>query len=1291
MRFLRLLCATGSSNEPPQRGRRLRWALGSVACLIALVAVALPVLLHSLDRPWFKRRVQEFVRTSASVEIDYRAARIDLLSGAEIEGLVVRSPVEVRPFAPDLVRVGRVAARWSLVSILLGRGPIIGRVMVSDVTLTAVIDEHGRTSLDALSPSRSPSAPGPTVPLSRQASKVLGTAPPVGRFDINHVTLALIRTEHGVVSDRTELRGVSVSLATSSAEPSSRGWRLQAGLGSPATPLEMELTREHSGAGAGAARAKLWVAIDATSSALTVALDLRMIEQTFAATVSADHWLQAEGSVRFDPAAGRTQIRLDRVEAGDGAATGEASIEVSDAGVAIVRRAHGDIDLARLLRWLPAGLVPVTAERARVRYQVESLAVGPVVRLSQGGAVVVDADLSNAVVSAPGWQLQVGGGELALHALPAEEGGVAGRGSLKLAGIRLASEDGAHAVGAARSPLDDRFNADDVAVDFDGQQGADSVVAGRVGVRWGRLERKGASSVITHDGHAELRLQGLYADAHEPLATRGDLALSIELGSIATHSSGTSLMLDGLTLRAHTALEGHAPYAVELEAPVSRLRVIGRESNLLVDAPARIEVQVRDLQPDIAHLATSGGVVHVAVDLGEMQASIDATKGEDAVDFALHGTARSLRAMRPLFAAALTDEVPWDRMAALVRSSGRIERLSGGSPAVRQTTEVDVEGPGFRNVTARSVSLTVKSQGTMLKHQAEVDLRAQGLAFDDGSPSDDHVALSAAVDRERPSLRFQLATDGRAATKLSGSLSFDASRRALPYEIEGHFARFGPLALLAAKVHGLSAFDLSQLEIAFSARGALLGVVAGVARDGTIKLEPSPARTGALEGNTDLRVTHLRWTKGDTAILMPVLAWHGEMRASGTRRTLDSRVEVGTLHLDLGSRDVDLNGINDEASATVIGNLADPEIALTQKLSVRAVEQTVVPEYSLGDLAFALSAERGPEGIVHISDMRVANGLGGTALALSGNVDLGEGRRTLSITTSLTQDLARLSTIPERFKGRGKVAVEAVVTSPDFAHYNVRAAVKGEDVTVTLSRVGVEVETANGEVPITVALEVGENGVALERSEKRSPYSMLRFADQHPLLNRSGFLSIARLKTPFVSIAPFVGNLAIEQNVISLRQFEMGVRGGTITGQCGVDWDGPKSTLEVHVRASGVQSSHGEPFDGNIAVAISAADRTINGRAEILRIGERHLLDLLDLQDPLHVDPAMNRIRTALRFGYPDSLRLVFDHGFASAHLELGGLARLVSIGELRGIPMGPIVDKMIAPMLEGPNTKETP
>jgi translocation and assembly module TamB len=1255
--------------------------LGALACLVglgALVAVTVVILLDSLDRPWVKRAIQGLVRASAGIEIDYRAARIEWLSGGEIDGLVVHSPAQLRRFAPDLVRIGRVQAHWSLRSLLRGPGPVVGRLVVSDVTLTAVIDEQGRTSFDALALSGPSASPSPKVPLSRQASKFFGTAAPVGRVDVDRVTLAWVRTKRGEVSDRAQLHGISVTLTTRSTEPTARGWRAEVGLGSAAIPLDLVLSLERAGVQTGSARSKLWVTVDATSSAVTAALDLRMIEQTFASVASADSWVHAEATLRFDPAVGRTEITLDHAEMGDGAATNEASMEISDAGELIVRRAAGDIDLARLLRWLPAGLVPVTAERARLRYRIDSLVTEPVVHLAAGGSVAVDAELSNVAVRPPDGPLDFDAAQVSLRAQPADGGAIAGRGSVRITGARL----GLGEAGLA---------ADDVSADFDGLQGADGVVAGRVGLRFARLVRADTRSVALRDGHAELRVEGLHPATDGPLAARGDLALSCELASLDLRSPGTRTRVDGLTLRAHTRLDGHGPYAVDLDAPVSRIRVMGHDGNVIVDAAARIEAQAHDVQFDVAHPTASRGVVHAVAALGDMRASLDATKGTDAVDFAIDACAASLKAIRPLLPAALTDAAPWDRMTVAMRSSGHVEPLNGGTPAVRQTTEVDVDRPAFGIVTARSLSLTLRSQGTVLAHEGSVDLRALGLAVGHDRPSDERVTISATANRKGPSLQFQLATEGHATAQLSGALSFEPSRRALAYAIDGHLSGLAPLAPLAARVHGLDAFDLSQLEIGLSARGALLGVVGGVARDGAIAVEPSPSRTLAVEGTADIRVAHFRWAKGNSAIVTPALAWHGDMRASGTRRTLDSRTEVGTLHLDLGSRDVDLNGISEHTSVAVGGNLADPEIDLTELSTIRAVEQTVVPEYPVGDLTFALSAERGPEGVVHISDMNVSNGLGGTALGVRGNVDLGEGRRTLSVTASLTQDLERLSRIPERFKGRGKIAVETNITSPDLTHYQVRAAVKGEDVTVTLSRMGIDVETANGEVPITIALEVGENGVSLERNDKQSPYSMLRFADQHPLLSRSGFLSLARLKTPFVSIAPLVGNLEVEQNVISLRQFEMGVRGGTITGQCGIAWNGPKSTLELHVRASGVQSSHGEPFDGNIEVAISAADRTIDGRAVILRIGPRHLLDLLDLQDPLHVDPAMNRIRAALAFGYPDTLRLVFDHGFASARLELGGLARLIRIGELRGIPMGPIVDKMLAPVLSGPDRKEPP
>jgi translocation and assembly module TamB len=1270
-----------AGNQGPRWLRRSLACLIGVVALLAIVASAGLVMLHSLDQPWLKVRLQALARRAGGVEIDYRAVRFELLSGAEIEGLCVQSPAEVRAFAPELIRVGRVSAHWSLRPLRLGRAPVLERVVLSDVALSIVVDEQGRTSLDALAGSGSSSAPGPSLPLSRMASKWLGSSPPVDRLEVDHITLALVRTVHAELFDRTELRGVSIALAMSALQPSARGFRLNAELGSPANPLELALSRAQPGVQTRTARAKLFITVEASASALHAIVDLRMLEQSFVARVSADHWLHAEAKLRFDPSAGRTEITLDHTEAGDRAASVIATIEVSDRGTSTLRRARGELDLARLSRWLPDGLVPATAERARLRFEVDSLALAPVVQLDALGVVRIDAELANVAVRAPTSQLDVRDATLSLYAQPAEGGALASHGALTL--------DGAQVVVGP-----DRLTAERLACAFDGSARADGTLDGHASLRFARVEHAGSMQAAARYGYVELRAAELHVATDAPRALRGDLALALSLAAldVRPHAGPVArTVVDALELSAHALLEGHAPYAADIAARSSRLQVSGRDGNLLANAPAHFEGRARAVEPDLVHPAASRGVIHAALELGELQASLDATKHADAIDYALAASARSLQAVRPFLPPALRDEAAWDRMAVALRSNGRLEHLSTANPALRERTEVELERPSFENVGARSLVLRLASQGTPLQQKADLDLRAQALTFDGGTPSDDHVTLSANLDRTRPSFDWQFASEGRALSKLSGSLSFDASRRAVAYAFSGKLRGLGPLAHFAAKLQGLSAIDLSQLEVELSAHGALLGVVSSVARDGSLTLEPNVLRSASVEGATDLRLAHVRWTKGDTAIVAPDFRWHGDLHNSGERRILDSRFEVGTLHLDLGSHNIDLNGVSDTANVAITGTLADPDIELTHRIAVRAVEQTLLPAYPLGDLVFEVSAERNPDGVVHISELNFANGSGGTTLAVSGNVDLADGRRTLSVNASLAQDLARLSTIPERLKGRGKLAIEANVTSPDFAHYHVRASVKGEDVSVTLARAGFELEAANGEVPITLSLELRGKGVVLERSQNRNPYSMLRFADQLPLLRRSGFLSIARLKTPFVSIAPLVGNLEIEQNLVSLRQFEMGVRGGSITGQCGLAWEGPKSTLELHVRASGVRSSHGEPFDGNIAVAISAADRTIDGRAEILRIGERHLLDLLDLQDPQQVDPALNRIRTALNFGYPDSMRVVFDHGFASAHLELGGLARLVSISELRGIPMGPIVDRMLAQMLDGSDLKETP
>src|ERR1700722_16267520 len=122
------------TREAARPGRR-RWAqrvLLGLATFAALVVLAVLVLLHDLDHPWLKRRVQAMARASAGLDIDYASVRVALLSGAVVEGLVVQTPAEFRAPAPDLAAVDHLEARWSPGS-LFGRGPAIEQLTISGV------------------------------------------------------------------------------------------------------------------------------------------------------------------------------------------------------------------------------------------------------------------------------------------------------------------------------------------------------------------------------------------------------------------------------------------------------------------------------------------------------------------------------------------------------------------------------------------------------------------------------------------------------------------------------------------------------------------------------------------------------------------------------------------------------------------------------------------------------------------------------------------------------------------------------------------------------------------------------------------------------------------------------------------------------------------------------------------------------------------------------------------------------------------------------------------------------
>jgi hypothetical protein len=1256
---------------PAPRVRRwlVRAALVVVAA-VAVVAAGAAVVLHQLDAPWLKGRIVAAVRSASGVELDYRTLRLRLLSGLVLEDLVVRTPPALRELEPDLVRVARIEVAWSPGS-LLGRGPRLARVAVDGVAVALVTDEHGRSSLD-LAPRRADASPRPApsrVPVSRRAAELLSSTPPLGRLDLTRLDVTVVRAAGGRAADRFAVRGLSLH---AEAEPAGPGHRLRVAAGAPGAPLAIDVARDGSQVRAAEAHLDAVLGAELSSAGAAASLDVRVRAQSFAADATVGELLHAEATASFDAARGRTEVSLSGLRAADGAASLEGKLVIDDApgALPLVPSARGDVDVARLLRLVPPGLVPATLARGEAHWRAEGLVIGAPF-LVGAGSLSVDAALDDLRASLPGGALAARSARLTARATE----GPKGHATLRADGLRVAA-----------GPR--RIEVPAVEAQLEAARAGDGTLSGHARVEVPAVDVAGDATVAARQAHLELRASALRLVAGAPRAAAGTVELSGALASLAAQTPGGRVAAEGARLDLRLPLGG-PPYAARAELPLQRLRVLDAGGRTVLDAPAHARLSASGVVPDADHPVASRGVAELAITLGPVQATVRAAKEADAVAVDLRATATELASLRPSQGAAPA----WQRMPIDLATTARVTRLASPAPHLEQRTTARLAGPAWAGVSADEATLELRSGGDTLEHRADLDVRLRAIRAGGIPPADQHLAVSAHLDRRRTSAEqradLKIAADGATAGALTAAVALDPGRGAVRCDLDGSLERLGALVRLGQALAGrpdprsaLSGLDLDRL--ALSVRGEVLGAVTA-GPDGAPRPAAAPLRTAAPAGTIDVRAAGLTWRTRDRTVTVPSGTWRATFRSDGPRRrrSVESTLELSELHVDAGEHRLDAAGLVHRLAATLTGDPATGELDSEQHLELASLRQDFAP-YPVEGARVTVRARRDRDGGIELSDLRVDNAAGGTALAARGVLDAtGLGRR-LSLEGRVEQDLARASTAPGTFSGSGRVTAQVSVESPDLKTFRTVSAVRFDGVHARLPAAGIAVEALEGEVPVSADVALRAGRARLLRQSGVNPYPTLRFADQHPLLTHASFVTAARLETAAFSAAPLAGNVKVEQNLVSVNQLEMGVRGGSVTGACVLDLNGPRTTLEARVRATGVQSSRGEPFDGNAAVVVSASDRSVVGRAEILRIGRRHLLDLLDVQDPHRTNAATNRVRHALALGYPDRVRITFDHGFASARVTFGGLARLVQLEDLRGIPMGPLVDRALAPFSHG-------
>lgn len=1232
---------TSSATEP--RGRRSRWRRRLGYAFVALCAVLLLLLgavvglLRSLDHPRIKAWVQNLVRSEVGLEVDYASAHASLWSGLSLRGITVQTPAALATLAPQLLKVGVVDVKWGL-GRLLASTERIDSISVHDVELVVIFDAAGRSSFDFAPATPAPPsvANSPPRPLSRLLDDLLLTPLPVRNIEIDPIRTTVLRSSAGVVQETIRVHGVRALARTGAAK---RGAKVALEIGTKDQPLDLVIERQAPDA-AQTLRARWWLLAEAEPGVAKVALAMRLVDQSVAPELKVDSVVALMAEARFDEKAQRVVVTIPELAVGDGALQANLEVEQPDAASALPKivRLDGTVDVARALALIPRAWLAA----------LQLPTIG-------GGTLAIGVE-----------QLQLGA---VPYLLPDGKLRAAG----KITKVRYAQ---------------DGLVADVPEVKLDLTAGADKSLQGGVeiavdGARWSGAKKSGAEVVA---GRGKVALKCAQLRLGPKLAT-GKLRVTVALDKLTAKSGTLSVGVDEFSLDVGGDLVEQPPYAARVVVGAGQLHLRRGERRLL-DEPFSLELDLRHVVPMLLRPIASQATATINAKLGTSTLSVDAKKRAESIEYTMAIDAPSLAVVSTLLGETPGLVVPWPRVGLKLRSKGAATGLDS-ELQIRHESSVALDHPV---ITSRAGKLAMAllqtdfhSSGSLRRHDGEMVLAFTELSRDGNRLGDGKLTSRVKLDLAAPSAHVSLTSSGSATPALAADvdIGFARGKRLLTFEAKLKADKLVPAAPLFAAWPQLQGFTLPGLGFAVEAKGSLAGLIESVGADGVPVVAADPL--GKLVGSAQLGlvVDGLEWHKGDRSIETPKLSWKGTLRAEGDRRTLESDLDVDEVHFAFGPQRLDLAQLRDDLAVTLTGDPKLGQIELRDKMSLQALRQEVAPSYPTGNLALSIEATRNKDGVIRIPRMSIHNAAGGTMLKLRGGIDLGEDRRSLSLRGSLDQDLAKAWTDKQRFVGRGTLATEVQINSGDLKLFRTSSSVKITDGHIALPAQKITLDAVDGLIPIVADVLFTRQGPKLVREGGDNSYTEVRFVDQHPLASRHSYLTIGKIETPWATVAPLAGNLEIKHNTFSMSQLELGVRSGRVSGRCSVEWRGRDSKIHLAVRASGVQSSRGEPFDGNSAMDISVRQHSVQGRAEILRIGRRHLLDLLDVVDPPRTDAAINKVRRALALGYPDQVRIAFNRGFASARITFGGVASLVRLDEIRGIPMGPIIDRALAPFLD--------
>ncbi|HOU54030.1 MAG TPA: hypothetical protein PLQ97_08895 [Myxococcota bacterium] len=1224
----------------PRRHRALLVrVLAGLLLVMVLAGAGLVLCLGHLEWGPCKHLVQSLMTRATGLTVDYQQISLGVSGALEVQGLAVGNPAPWDGQAPDLLRVGRLEARVRMASLIRGR-PEIEAVRVEGLALALVQDAEGHGSLDAFRGAGQASAPASGSGPSRSLESLdLGVT--VGSLHVSGVSWSRVQaTPAGAVIDRVEGLVVEGSWGGPDGEPG--GFLRLAS--DPGTGLSFRRTGP-DGTGRGVTlRGVVEVAVDRRQVAIRRAewdlagqdLDPRLPQE--------GPILRATARADLDPEAGTTTATFQAEVLG--ALSLEGALEVRDPAAGdhvawVIRDLRVSGDSGRLPEWL-WGLTP----GLEVRDALFSAEVAGFGRTGDGAWRLPDrltlAGKAARVAWAPkdGVPLEVEGMSWIGTGLPGDAGTGAPGLRVEVAGRRI----------GARSP------------------GLEVEMAG-----WtvsGRLEDVlGLAEAREVAGDLRLEAEGVRAVLPEGVLAGQGVTIAVE-------GRGG----DGGLARGRGDLAARA------------IRWTPRRGSALEPGPVRLTLDADEVRPADPPWS-SAGRVRAVLESAWVRGRLEADSGGGSARVGLDLAARSLGFAAPW----LPRGIPLAPMSATVRLAADLSDLAGPDPAGQGALSVTLDRPSAPG-------------GAFSAARAVLDARFAGR----GSAPEVDGSLTLASPRVQGRLLADMATVSVRGAARPGDLRGDLEVRAVGQgraRADGRtrVAVVGSRIDIEGQVHvadGQEWIGLLSPEVAGRISGEALGAQgtwkarftgATRFRPGGVMplLAPDVLRTARGEADLDLRLQGLALQGPVAGPLEGVeVTGHAEARDDGWRGRLGLDVAEARLRTEADGLQVRGLGVEVRLSRGTDDGL----VAVDLEGRVQEAAREGGPGYPIGDLRLTARGRLVPFQVVRLDSLSLDNPAGGTSLRVQAaledarggegpqsRIPIVVGRRSLSLEGTLTQDLSRTGLPPETFRGRGTVEVPFRVESGDWTLFRVAGAVEARGVDADLPGASLGIEGLDGTVSVfeEVALGAG-GGVLLVGDGETNAMSRMRFPDIQPFLARGAYVTFRRLQAGPVTLGPGAGNLRIAGRTVALDQMEADWLGGKVTGQLVLDYRPGDTTMRFRGGVTGVRAGGDAEtrLDANAALAVSLDRMEAEGRAQVLRIDRAHLRRALDALDPAWENVALNRVRKYLAYGYPRYVRVQMERGFLSARIDLGGIASVVRIDEVRGIPTGPLLRRLLGPLV---------